>query len=146
MVLWLESINKAWTNYVIWNAAYHGKQFKMSILQQVPLFILLHIQTVKSSKRSIHLQPAFFQRDLTKIWYNFWFSFQWGCCRGGRQPTVLQYDNNSTKLLFVKRAKCDLTKSSYGNATIGSEMKGWSTNENCVGKVFNGPIKLSFCH
>jgi hypothetical protein len=38
-----------------------------------------------------------------------------------REPTVLQYDNNSTKLISVKQAKCDITKSSYGNATTGPD-------------------------
>jgi hypothetical protein len=35
-----------------------------------------------------------------------------------REPTVLQYGYNSTKLLFAKRAKCDIAKTNYGNATI----------------------------
>jgi hypothetical protein len=38
-----------------------------------------------------------------------------------REPNVLQYDNNSTKLISVKQAKCDITKSSYGIATTGPD-------------------------
>ena len=50
-----------------------------------------------------------------------WFSFQIGCCGDVREPTVLQYENNSTKLISVKQAQNDITKSSYGNATTGAD-------------------------
>ena len=34
-----------------------------------------------------------------------WFSLQKGCCVDGREPTVMQYDNNSTKIAICKTVK-----------------------------------------
>jgi hypothetical protein len=41
-----------------------------------------------------------------------------GCCWDWREPTVLQYVYNSNKTAICKTGKCDIAKTSYGNATI----------------------------
>ncbi|CAC5385467.1 unnamed protein product [Mytilus coruscus] len=61
-----------------------------------------------------YIIPKRFNQDIVEGW----FSHQRGCCGDNREPTVIQYGYNNTKLLSLKRAKSEVACNSYGKPNI----------------------------
>ncbi|CAC5390213.1 unnamed protein product [Mytilus coruscus] len=63
-------------------------------------------------------KPYIIPKRLSQDIVESWFSQQRACCGSSREPTVMQYGFNCTKLLSPKRASTDIDNTSYGHASI----------------------------
>ena len=64
--------------------------------------------------------PYIIPKRLNQDIVESWFSHQRGCCGDNREPTVMQYGCNSTKLLSLKKSKNDIAVTNYGPASLAN--------------------------
>lgn len=88
-------------------------------------------------------KPYIIPRRLNQDIVESWFSHQRGLCGDSCEPTVSQYGQNNTKLLSLKRARGDISKNSYGTASIdeiAEDRQPLSKNKNR--RHFTWPVNL----
>jgi hypothetical protein len=88
-------------------------------------------------------KPYIIPRRLNQDIVESWFSHQRGLCGDSREPTVSQSGQNNTKLLSLTRARGDISKNSYGTASIdeiAEDRQHLSKNKNR--RHFTWPVNL----